>query len=145
MKKSLAILFAMCFVLSASAFNFAVNEKVLKSFSSTFTSATDVIWEEYENYYSVSFVNTGIRSKVRYDKEGTMISAIRYYEPSMLPLNLINSLKKSYGQRTLFGVTEVSVGVNTVYYVKMYDNKFWYTLQVDPSGNTRLYEKYKKA
>ncbi len=145
MKKSFAMLIAMCFAISAFAFNPAVNEKVLRSFNQTFTAATEVIWEEHDNYYAVSFVNNGIRSKVRYDKDGVMTNAIRYYDPSMLPLNVLNTLKKAYPARELFGVTEVSAGINTVYYVKMQDARFWYTIQIDPSGNTRIYEKYKKA
>lgn len=144
MKKLFAFLFALSFVLSAAATELTVNERVLQTFRQTFSLATNIQWEEHEEFYSVSFINMGVRSKVRYDLDGNMLSAIRYYDPSMLPLNIISTLKRSYPGRTLFGVTEITVGTNTSYYVKMYDSRFWFTLQFDSSGNSRLHEKYRK-
>src|ERR1700754_3437302 len=147
MKKVLAIIAgAMITVASyANEPNFDPNEKVLKAFSETFTAAENVKWEEYSTYYTVSFVNGGIRSKVNYDLEGNMLGSIRYYSPQMLPLNIINKLQKENPQKTLFGVTEVTFGAEVTYYVKMEDAKTWYTIKVDMAGNTQLFEKYKKA
>src|SRR5258707_5100845 len=99
MKKLFAI--ACCALLTAAVYAnhpngkvFDPNEKVLKSFNETFTGAEDVKWEEFSTYYTVSFVNAGIRSKVNYDKEGNMTGSIRHYAPEMLPLNIYNTLNK---------------------------------------------------
>ena len=143
MKKVLAII--TCSLLTAAVYAYDPNEKVLKAFSETFTAAEDVKWEEYSTYYTVSFVNAGIRSKVNYDLDGNMLGSIRYYSPQMLPLNIINKLKKENPKRKLFGVTEVTFGTEVTYYVKMEDAKNWYTLKVDAAGNSQLFEKYKKA
>lgn len=143
MKKVLAII--TCSLLTAAVYAYDPNEKVLKAFSETFTSAEDVKWEEYSTYYTVSFVNAGIRSKVNYDLDGNMLGSIRYYSPQMLPLNIINKLKKENPKRSLFGVTEVTFGTEVTYYVKMEDAKNWYTIKVDAAGNSQLFEKYKKA
>jgi hypothetical protein len=132
-------------LLVAGAYAFEVNEKVLKSFKETFTAAEDVKWEEYKTYYAVSFVHTGIRSKVNYDKNGYMIGSIRYYAPQMLPLNIYNTLKKEYSKKELYGVTEVTYGADVTYFIKMQDSKHWITIKMDASGNSSVHEKYKKG
>lgn len=143
MKKLFVILASA--LLTFSAYADDPNEKVLKSFNETFAGAEEVKWEEFSTYYTVSFVNAGIRSKVNYDKEGNMLGSIRYYSPSMLPLNILNKLKKENSKKTLYGVTEVTFGTDVTYYVKVEDDKFWYTYKVDVSGNSQQTEKYKKG
>jgi len=150
MKKVIAIL--TCALLTAGIYAnvpdervFDPNERVLKSFNETFGNVEDVKWEEYPTYYTVSFVNSGIRSKVNYDLEGNMLGSIRYYAPQLLPLNIINKIKKENPKKKLFGVTEVTFGSDVVYYVKLEDDKFWTTIKVDNNGNTQVFEKYKKA
>ncbi|HET9280141.1 MAG TPA: hypothetical protein VFN95_18225 [Flavitalea sp.] len=123
---------------------YEINEKVLKSFNETFAAAQDVKWEEYKNYYTVSFVHSGIRSKVDYDKNGYIIGSLRYYAPQNLPLNIYNSLWKEYSKQELYGVVEVAVGAAVTYFVKMQDEKNWMTIKIDPSGNSTVYEKYRK-
>jgi hypothetical protein len=122
-----------------------VNEKVLKSFNEIFAGAQHVKWEEHKNYYTVSFVHAGIRSKVNYDKNGYTIGSLRYYAPQNLPLNIYNRLRKEYSKKELFGVIEVTVEAEVTYFVKMHDEKNWITIKIDPSGNTTVYEKYRKT
>lgn len=143
MKKVLAIICSMMFVVGAYAFE--VNEKVLRSFNETFSLAEEVKWEEYKTYYTVSFVHAGVRSKVNYDKDGKMLGSIRYYAPQMLPLNVYNRLKMEYSKKELFGVTEVTFGTDVTYFVKMQDSKNWITVRIDASGNSSIHEKYKKG
>ena len=65
----------------AGAYGYEVNEKILKSFNETFAAAQHVKWQEYKNYYTVSFVHSGIRSIVNYDKNGYILGSLRYYAP----------------------------------------------------------------
>ncbi|MGZ5133811.1 MAG: hypothetical protein ACXWCG_01620 [Flavitalea sp.] len=143
MKKVLAVISSM--LLFAGAYAFEVNEKVLKSFNETFAAAEEVKWEEYKTHYTVSFVNSGVRSKVNYDRNGVITGAIRYYAPQMLPLNIYNRLKKDFSSKELFGVTEVTSGTDINYYIKMQDSKNWITVKIDEFGFTSITEKYKKA
>jgi hypothetical protein len=145
MKKLLAILASTFIVVSSFAFDPNVNEKVLKSFNETFSTAEDVKWEKFEKYYTVSFYQSGIQSKVNYDHSGTMLSSLRYYAPQLLPLNIYNRIKKSYAKKEMFGVTEVTFNNEVVYYVKLQDEKKWITLKIDGVGNAELVESYKKA
>jgi hypothetical protein len=145
MKKILALLTTTLLVASSYAFDPNVNAKVLKSFNETFASAQEVKWEKYDNYYTVSFHQAGIQSKVNYDNDGNMLSSLRYYAPNMLPLNVYNKIKKTYSKKEMFGVTEVTFNNDVVYYVKLQDAKSWMTLKIDAFGNTEIVEKYKKA
>ena len=146
MKKVIAILAAALIASSTYAFSpFDPNEKVLKAFNETFSTATEVRWEEFPKYFAVSFVSGGIRSKVNYDKEGAMISSLRYYNPQLLPLYILNKVSTENSKKTLFGVTEVTVGGTIAYYIKLEDKTNWYTLKVDVDGNSQIVEKYKKV
>lgn len=145
MKKFFVILCSTFLVATAFAYVPDVNEKVLRTFKQTFTNAESVKWEEYKTYYTVSFMHSGIQSKVNYDKEGNMLGSIRYYTVQMLPLNLFNKLKKDYGQHHLFGVTEVTFGTDVAYFVKIETAKNWITVKMDAAGNAEIHEKYRKG
>jgi hypothetical protein len=146
MKKVIAIVFtALITAGSAFAFDpFDPTEKVLKAFNETFSTAQEVRWEEFPTYFAVSFVSGGIRAKVNYDKDGNMMSSIRYYNPQLLPLFILNKMNKEYPKKKMFGVTEVTVNSAINYYIKLQDNTHWYTIKVDVDGNSEQVEKYKK-
>ncbi|MFT3825936.1 MAG: hypothetical protein QM731_18595 [Chitinophagaceae bacterium] len=144
MKKVLMIICTTVLAIGAYAY-VEPTEKVLKSFRETFNGAQQIKWEDHENYFTVSFVNSGIRSKVNYDSDGNMMSSLRYYNPEMLPLNIFNKLKQDTNGKNLFGVTEVTSGTEVVYYVKVECSKYWTTLKVDATGSYEVVEKYKKA
>ena len=146
MKKVFFILCSALITVAASAFTAPdPNEKVLKSFNETFANAEEVKWAEYENYYTVSFVSGKIRAKVNYDKDGNMLGSTRYYTPNLLPIGILNQVKKAHPKKTLFGVTEITANGEVNYYIKMEDPKFWTTIKVDDSGNSSVYERYKKG
>jgi hypothetical protein len=145
MKKIIALFSACLFTAASFAFDPPdPNTKVLKAFSETFSTASNVKWQEFSDYYSVSFTNHGTLSRVRYDLDGNIISSTRYYEPSQLPVSILARLKRENPTRQLFGVTEITVNEQMVYLVKMFDKKHWITLSVDVDGNSTVYEKYKK-
>jgi hypothetical protein len=121
------------------------NDKVLKSFQSTFNSPREVKWFEHKNFYEVSFVQADTRVKVRYDLEGNFVTSTRYYKESELPANIVLKLKKNFAGKEIFGVTEVSDTEEINYFVKLHDNKHWYTVKVNGNGQTELVEKYRKA
>lgn len=143
MKKIIALISG-CLITAAS-FAFDPNTKVLNAFAQTFKTAENVKWQDVDGNYSVSFIYSGTRSRITYDKDGNILGSTRYYEPSQLPLNIFTKLKKDNPSKELYGVTEVTVGEEMVYFVKMFDKKHWFTLKVDASGDSQLYEKFKKG
>ena len=122
-----------------------VNEKVLKVFESTFPVVTDVKWKEYTDYYSASFRQNGIQTEVRYDREGNFISSLRYYKEERLPLSILTQLKKRFASKSIFGVTELTVGSDVAYFVTLEDEKTWLVVKADQSGNIQVQDKFKKG
>jgi hypothetical protein len=122
-----------------------VNEKVLRAFKETFTSPQDVVWYEYDNYYEVNFKQSETMTHVWYDQEGNILETIRYYYEQQLPLNILSIIKKRYPGRKIYGVTEISLHEQLNYHVTMFDDKNWYTVKSDASGNLEQTEKFKKA
>lgn len=143
--KNLIAGFACLFLLTASCLAELPNDKVLKTFQTTFASAKQVKWMEYGPYFEVSFVQANIQASVRYDKEGNFLSCTRYYDEQQLPVNIACKLKSKYADKTVFGITELTNAEDITYYVKMFDNKNWYCIKVDGNGRTEMVEKYRKA
>lgn len=121
-----------------------VNEKVLKAFKETFTSAEQVRWNEDNNSYSVRFVQDEIRYIVYYDADGTITSSMRFYEPAKLPMNILKAISQHYANKTAFGVTEITAGEEVAYFVRMQDEKNYYTIKFNNSAEGMRYEKFKK-
>jgi hypothetical protein len=144
MKKTL-MSFASLLLLAATCFADTPNDKVLKSFHSTFTSPKQVKWYEHKDYYEVSFAQASVRANVKYDLEGNFLSSIRYYKETQLPANILYQVKKRYADKTIFGVTEIANAEEIYYFVKLEDSKRWMTIKVSSNGQMELYEKYRKA
>jgi hypothetical protein len=143
------LLVAACLLtLSAGAFaeqHFTISDKLLEAFRKTFPDAMQVKWVEEPNSYLVTFKQNDILTKVNYDKDGNFVSSIRYYSEKNLPVSIICHLQKEYPGKSVFGVTEVATEYTTEYYIKLQDDKNWYTIHSDASGNLEKIEKFRKA
>lgn len=139
------ILLLSALVLAVSVTYAEPTGKVLKAFKESFSTAENVKWEENADYYTVYFSHSGIRTTLHYDQEGNVLGSTRYYAPANLPLNIYNRLKKEQAGKELFGVTEVTLGDDLVYFIKLQDSKYWITLKLDAAGNSQVYEKYRKG
>lgn len=137
--------FAGLLLLAATCFAKTPNDKVLKSFHTTFISPKQVKWYEYKDYYEVSFAQEFVRANVKYDLEGNFLSSTRYYKEQQLPANILCQVKRKYADKTIFGVTEIANREEIYYYVKLEDNKRWFTIKVSSNGQMEMFEKYKKA
>jgi hypothetical protein len=93
----------------------------------------------------VSFKQNDILTKVNYDKDGNFVSSIRYYSEKNLPVTVICRLQKEYAGKSVFGVTEVATENGVEYFIKLQDDKNWYTIHSDSQGNLEKIEKFRKA
>ena len=146
MKKTIFILVAFI-TFSAYAAEPApeINQRILNSFSQTFTYAEDVVWQEDNHLFQANFWQGGINIRARYDDEGNLLETIRYYFEKQLPPVVLAKVKKKYSGKSIFGVTEISSDENTTYYITLQDDKNWYTVKSDIYGNLQKTENFRKA
>ena len=147
--KKLFILFS-ALLLSVSLIARDPEDKLIKSFNTSFPKAERVTWYELPKAWVVNFVADGIRSRVVYLKEGNITEYTRYYFEKNLPFLVHSRVKDAYPNKSIFGVVEVSLinehGASTVeYFVKLEDEKSWMTVRSDNEGNLSIVEKYQKA
>jgi hypothetical protein len=122
-----------------------ISEKVLKAFSETFDKAKDVTWHEYENYYQANFKMEEIQVRAQYDQDGGLLKTMRYYGEKQLLPNIVSKLKKKYGTREIFGVTETTSPEEVSFSITLKDDKNWYVVKSDVYGNLEQTEKFKRA
>ena len=142
------LLFAAATFISLSSFANPpadIDAKVIKAFNETFAYARDVVWNEMDGFYEVTFKQNDIQSRVQYDAEGNVLASIRYYSEQQLPLNVLAKVKKNYAGKKVFGVTEVANEEMVVYEIVLEDEKNWIIVQADAAGTMVQKKKYKKA
>ena len=144
MKKVILFTCSLLIVASSFANKPKISEKALKAFKTTFTDAENIVWSNAENVYTVKFMQLGINTYVKYDEDGNFISSRRYYNADQLPVDIQCKLKKKYADKNIFGVTEIIIGDEISYYVKLEDKKSWLTVKVDNARNMEETEKYLK-
>ncbi|HVZ95281.1 MAG TPA: hypothetical protein VG847_00295 [Chitinophagaceae bacterium] len=147
MKKILALcLVAM--TLSATAFanpTSAVTEKVLKVFHAAFPEAKHTTWYAFENYYEVYFKDTENSScRIDYTPDGDVICTTRYYAGEDLSPAIRAKVSEKFPDKKIYGVTEVSNTEKLAYHIVLEDEKNWYNIESDATGNIRLDQKMDK-
>ncbi|HLK30215.1 MAG TPA: hypothetical protein VKT28_16660 [Puia sp.] len=146
MKKNLIAAACIAGFLSFSAFSAKadINQKVLQSFHSVFSKATNIKWTEFQDHYYVSFYQNDILIRANYDLSGNIMNSIRYYKEQHLPLNILCKLKKVYSSKAIEMVTEVSNQDGTAYFIQLKDDKGWTTVKSDESATFEVVDKFNK-
>ena len=122
-----------------------VDEKIEKSFNATFPKAEKVTWYENDTYYEVLFVNETVKCRMWYNKDGSVAKTERYYTEDGLCPFILAKVKNKYSDKSVFGVTEVNNAEGINYYIILEDDKKWYHITSDGSGNIYMRKKYNKA
>jgi len=124
-----------------------VNQKVLEAFHDSFSKVKDseVTWHEFDHFYQAQFMMGTINIRVNYDKDGNVLSTLRYYSEHELPPHIIAKLHKRYEDKSVFGVTEVSNPNNIKYVITLEDDTHWSTIESDAFGDMVRTNKFRKA
>ena len=86
-----------------------------------------------------------VSTKKVLDAEGNIQFTIRNYSEDMLPPFIANKIHKKFPGKKVWGVTEVSSEDGTQYKVFMFDEKKWYHVSANSSGDVYLYDWYYKG
>lgn len=145
MKKMMLTLAIAVSTLGAFAREANVSEKVLKAFTTEFTTAKDVEWTIGSNYYMASFLYNEKYVYAYYNEEGELLGLRRNMSSADLPLNLQTSLKKEYTGYWVSDLIEVSKTEGTVYYITLEKGDTKLVLKASGGNSWSHYKKVKKA
>ncbi|HEV7621023.1 MAG TPA: hypothetical protein VGO09_04785 [Flavisolibacter sp.] len=139
------ILLSFALLTAIAAYSTPPNEKILKSFTTAFPKAEKISWNESPTDAQVEFVNGAIKCKVWYDEDGNVTKTNRYYTQESLSPFILARVQQKYLGKKVFGITEVSSDEGLTYYIILEDDKKWYHVTSDATGNLILEDKYNKA
>jgi hypothetical protein len=122
-----------------------VSPKVLASFKSEFSRATDVEWETGNNYFKASFSLNGQRVFAYYDIEGHMVNLGRYISSFQLPVNLFSDLKNDYSKYWVSDLFEISNSEGLHYYITLETADAKLVLRSSNGSDWNTYSKNKKV
>jgi hypothetical protein len=116
-----------------------VDPAVLKSFKSTFASATEVDWSYSKDLYKAVFFLDGHAVTAYYNTDGTLAVLSRHITTATLPVMLQAALKNNYTNKWIADVYEVTSEAGVEYYATLEDadcklvlkssGAFWNTFQ----------------
>lgn len=119
MKKILITLAMMIPVLAGLASKPEINPEVLQAFTKAYNHATDVNWEEGENYYKATFTSEGSTNYAFYTREGEQIHFSRHILSAELPARLQKQLARNYKEYWITDLFESRNGKTVHYYITL--------------------------
>ena len=145
--KSLVIAFTLlATVLTTSSFaaDPKVSRVVLRSFSKTFNTATEVDWSVTHNMYKAQFSLSGQIVTAFYEADGTMVAVTRNMTSNQLPVTLQVELKKDYENFWISGLFELSDENGTEYFVTLESADEFVILKSISNNSWSRYKKLSK-
>lgn len=134
---------------TASSFagnNTPLNQKVLKAFSTEFSSAVNVTWSEMKDYglYHATFTSNQQQLDAFFTEEGELVTTARTIDKQQLPLAVTQKMASQYeGMVMDKEVLEFNMSGYTSYYITMRGPKATLTVKAEQDGTLSVYKKAK--
>lgn len=121
-----------------------VSEKILSSFHSDFSAAENAVWSDYGEYLQVRFNLSGVGTLAYYGNDGEFWGSERSISFNQLPMAVIREFTKSYTEKNVLAVSEVTIFDNTHYTIWLETDKKKIKLSATPSGMISIEKRLKK-
>lgn len=121
-----------------------VNKEITSSFSKDFVTATNVSWSKQKDFTKVTFTMNSQVMFAYYNESGELIAAARNILSEQLPINLLNSLKKDYGNYWISELFEMDKDGIASYYVTLENADESLILKSGSSSGWSTYKKTRK-
>ena len=147
MKKIMMILALVVTVTTSFAFTGeeAINKQALTAFKNEFTGASDASWTVGSSFYKVAFTLNDQKLFAYYSNQGEFMAMTRFMSSLQLPLNLQNSLKKSYCNYWITDLFEMANSDGSGYYVTLETADARIVLRSTDGSHWSVYQKGSKA
>jgi len=118
-----------------------VNQLIVKSFKKDFNGASNIIWEQRDTYTKATFSLHGQVLFAYYNNNGDLQAVVRNITSDQLPISLLSSLRKEYGNCWISDLFEIVSDDQTSYYVTLEDSDKKVVLK---SQGTEFWSEFRK-
>jgi hypothetical protein len=142
---SLAAVMMMGFSVFANGNDNVVTQEARDAFKKDFATASNIRWEQRNNFLKATFSFNGQILTAYYYSNGDLQAVVRNITSDQLPINLITSLRRDYTAFWITDLFEVSSGGETTYYVTIENSDKKIVLNSDDLSSWQVYSKERKA
>lgn len=96
-----------------------INQKAVRHFKQSFKRTSAERWSAGNTGYRVSFISESVKHVADYSKNGQWRNTIRYYDQSLLPVQIKRNIKVEYLDSEILMVSEVWLGNTLAYFIKI--------------------------
>ena len=121
-----------------------INQQAVRSFKKDFNGASNIVWEQRDSYTKATFLLHGQVLYAYYNINGDLQAVVRNITSDQLPINLLTTLKKVYGDYWISDLFEMASDDQTTYYVTVENGDRKIVLKSDGSDSWSEYSREKK-
>jgi hypothetical protein len=122
-----------------------VSKQVSKAFSSTFKDAQNPKWFKVSKNYVVEFIQSDMKNKAMYQKNGRLIYHISYGNEKNLPPEIKKSIRNNYEGYSITTAINVQEHETNAWMVNLEGNKNIVVLKATPDGAVEEVYNYSKS
>ena len=119
------------------------NQQVLNAFKKEFIAAQHVSWDKQDDFDKATFVLAGRRVVAFFSSEGQFEGCIRDIFFDQLPLSVMTTVDKRFGEAQILDVREITNAEGTSYRISLETKNNKYRIRVSSSGGINEIQKLK--
>jgi hypothetical protein len=122
-----------------------ISQEARNAFKKDFATASDIKWEQKNNFLKATFSLNGQILTAYYYTNGDLQAVVRNITSDQLPINLVTSLHKDYTAFWITDLFEISSEGQTTYYVTIENSEKKIVLKSDELASWDVYSKERKT
>ena len=142
---SLAAVIMMGFGVFANGKDAVVTQEARDAFKKDFATASNIRWEQKNNFLKATFSFNGQVLAAYYFTNGDLQAVVRNITSDQLPINLTSSLRRDYAAFWISDLFEISSDGQTTYYVTLENSDKKIVLKSDDLSSWQEYSKERKT
>ena len=142
---SLAAVMMMGFSVFANGKDDVVTQDARDAFKKDFATASNIKWEQRNNFLKATFSFNGQILTAYYYTNGDLQAVVRNITSDQLPINLVTSLRRDYTAFWITDLFEISSDGQTTYYVTIENSDKKVVLKSDDLSSWQVYSKERKT
>jgi len=142
---SLAAVIMMGFGVFANGKDAVVTQEARDAFKKDFATASNIRWEQKNNFLKATFSFNGQVLAAYYFTNGDLQAVVRNITSDQLPINLTSSLRRDYAAFWISDLFEISSDGQTTYYVTLENSDKKIVLKSDDLSSWQVYSKERKT